>query len=75
MQMASAQKKQSGRQTPTTGRFSLRQNASGTWDVFEIGSDTAVQLSGIPLSGLAHDEAQGALHLLKARAITPDDRT
>lgn len=74
MQMASATENSGGQKTATVDGFDLRETAGGAWEVYNLASGVAVRITGKLLTQLSKDEAIGAIHLLKAEAIKPDER-
>jgi hypothetical protein len=70
--MAAAQTKSAGRKTQRVDGFDLREIQDGGWEVIDSSSGKAVRISGNLLTRLTKDEAQGAIHLLKAEAVKPD---
>lgn len=55
------------------GRYSLRQEADGTWTVFDIFTNLPAEVNGIPLVMLDMEEADDAVDLMNRLDIEPEN--
>ena len=70
--MAQTGTKAAGRKTVKVDGFDLRETPGGEWEVFDTASGHAIRIFGNPLTSLSRDEARGAIRLLQAAAVKPD---
>lgn len=60
---------------PVAGRFDIRQEADGTWTVFDIFTKLPAEVNGTPLVMLDVEEADDAVDLMNRLDLFPSNNS